>query len=206
MLDLQSFASVFSPLALLAVDHAPAAGEIAHEVAQHAASHQPLGLWEGILESNALNVALVAVFLIWILKKNNAFAVLDETVASIKADVADANQLRQEAETNLARLRGEIEASAQTVDAIAAQAQQSANLLAAQTLQAAEEEAQRLTENAQRRLEAEARALKAQLQAQLVEATLEETKTRLQQELTPAQHEALIDQFIDRLPSLRQPV
>jgi F-type H+-transporting ATPase subunit b len=167
------------------------------------AEEAPRDLMGMLLQSNAFNVLIALVVIVWLIQKFNVLSSLDAKGTAIAAELQAAEASRLAAEKQLADTKTRLAQVTSEVDAILAQAKQSADQLSSHILVGAEAEAARIIENARQRVLQEERATIQRLQAQLLGDTLNASRHQLVQRLQdPHDRRRTIEQFIDELPTL----
>jgi len=125
--------------------------------------------------------------------------VLDDRAAAVRADVdlartqrAEAEGLRRTSESELARIRAD-------ADRLRGLGRREGETEKARILEEAREEARRLAERTQRATEAEAESARREMAGQIGEISAALAARMLEREVTAADHEALVNEFVRSL-------
>jgi F-type H+-transporting ATPase subunit b len=164
----------------------------------HAEHHAP-SLWEHILQSNLINVLLVALILGWVIKKNNLLAGIDAQREKIASEVEAVERQKQQALAQLEEMQRRTNNLKAEVEAILTNARESAESLSAQILADARLESAKIVENAKKRVELEQRAAAKELEKRLLNDALADAREELAKTLTAKDQSRSVEAFIDEL-------
>jgi F0F1-type ATP synthase membrane subunit b/b' len=170
--------------------------------AQHAAP--AIGSVAWLLQTNVLNVALVACLLIWLVKKFNVSQSLDQRRQAITQEIENLEQEKDASVKKLNELNQSIANIQVQVDEILAHARESAEHLAAHILQEAEHDALTIRKNAEQKVQLEQSRMVGTLQAELVQKSIEEVRRSLMSTLGDHDRLASVHHFLDDLPRLTE--
>lgn len=172
---------------------------LASENAHHDAAHHGGVPWATLLFST-INAGLFAFILAryawppirtWIAERR---ATIVQTLAEAERAKREALELKQEWERRLAGLRAELEAMRQQARAEFARERE-------QILAAAQRTAENIRRDADRAAEQEQRAAQAQLRDEIARHALALATERARQQLTPADHDRFISDFLQQVRS-----
>jgi F0F1-type ATP synthase membrane subunit b/b' len=167
------------------------------------AEEMPKDLLGMLLHSNAFNVLIALVIMVWLGKKFNLLGGLDsqgQTIA-LALQTAEADRLAASAQLKAAEAR--LQGVTADVEAVLAKAKQSADQLSSHILVSAEAEASRIIENARQRVLQTERSAVQLVQTRLLSETLDTTRQQMTDRLQdPHDRRRTIEQFIDELPTL----
>ncbi|MCA9798504.1 MAG: ATP synthase F0 subunit B [Cyanobacteria bacterium HKST-UBA04] len=189
-----SLIAKFTPVLLLAN-----AG--AHEAAAAHTAHQ-MGLWDMVVHSNVINVALVALLLGWLMAKFQVPGLVDKQRQAVAKSLKDAEAKRdkalvklEELERRLAKLDGE-------VAQIISDAEQTASEVAQGIVAQAERDAEKMLAQAQKRAELEQRQAALDIEYRLLIEAVGETRDYLNASLSDQDRQKSVETFLDQLPEL----
>jgi F-type H+-transporting ATPase subunit b len=166
------------------------------------AGHQP-SFWEHILESNLINVLLVALLLGWIIKKNNLLSGIDAQRAKIAEEVAQVERHKQEALAQLEEMQRRTNNLKNEIEDILKNARESAEALSAQIIADARLESAKIVDNAKKRVELEQRAAAKELEKRLLNDALADAREELAKTLTSKDQSRSVEAFIEELAQLK---
>jgi F-type H+-transporting ATPase subunit b len=148
-----------------------------------------------------LVAVVITVVVLWRPVKRFVLAGLDARTRRIRAELATAQQLREEAERALASYRARQQQAAHEAEEIIGHAKAEAERIAAQSARALEEAVQRRQRLAEERIaQEEARAL-AEIRAVTVDVAITAARRVIAAELDEKKGAALIDAAIAELPN-----
>ena len=165
---------------------------------------EQLTLWQRILESNVINVVIVALILGFLIKKFNLLNGIDAKREQIASEIQAFEARKQEAQAQLeatqrltANLKNEVAEILNT-------ARQSAEVLSAQILNDAKQESVKIVDNAKRRVELEQRSAIKELERRLLNEALQDARAELAQSLTAEQQKRSVESFLDELVEFKE--
>jgi F-type H+-transporting ATPase subunit b len=194
-----SFFCAFLATAATATTEAAAeTAQAAHEAAHHAAP--ALGSWAYILQSNVINVAIVALFLGFMLSKLNLGKTINGKQQRVIDEIDSAEVRQKEAETKLDALSKRTNELEAEVQQIINEAKANAERLKTSILEDAETQAEKLRQNALKRLALEEKQRLAETQRRLMDEAVLATKALLENTLSQEDRIQSVEAFIDQLP------
>lgn len=176
-----------------------ALSDIPHIYWLSAAPPPAFGSLEYFLNSNLVNVLLVALILGVLIKKFNLFAAFDRTQERIASELQAVENQKQQALTQLEEAQRRTANLKAEVEEILQAARQSAEGLSAQIIADARNESTKLIENAKRRVELEQRSSIKELERRLLNEALTEARTTMAQSMTAADQKRSVEAFLAEL-------
>jgi F-type H+-transporting ATPase subunit b len=161
--------------------------------------HDPLPLWEYLLQSNVFNVLLVVLFLGWVFKKVNLPQTFERQRENILLDLETAEQQHKRALAELETLKTKTANLSQEVDGILKTARESAEAVSAQIIENAKQEANKIVETSRRRVELEQKAAAKSLEARLMNDALQQVRETLTQEMDQKSQDRSVEAFLEEL-------
>ena len=171
-----------------------AAAEAGHEAAA------AFGSWEYILNSNIINVTLVAIFLAIIISKLNIGKSIQGKQQRVIDEIDSAEARQKEAQYKLNALMTRAKGLDAEIQGILTDANTNAEKLKASILADAEAQAEKIRQNAIKRLTIEEKQRFAQAQQRLMDDAITATKALLENTLSTEDKIQSIEAFIDLLP------
>lgn len=132
----------------------------------------------------------------------NLNKMLEERQAQIQGQMREAERTREEAGQLRAQYQSQLADARNQANDIVEDARTQAERLRADILARAEEEAQQIVARAREDVHAERGRLVQDLRGQVAALSVELASKIVQKELDPAQHRALVDQYINELSGL----
>jgi F0F1-type ATP synthase membrane subunit b/b' len=178
------------------------------EIAEHSAmasagvATEPMGLWPFLVHANVPNVLLVAIALGLLIKGLNVPTLLEQSANSIAAELDDAQFLKDSATFQHQIIEEERAALPARRDEALKEAAQMAQQVQWQIEQQTDQEVLRIQANTLSRLSQEERRLAFTLQQIMVAQLLASLKDALAQQVNTQHHRRMVEQFMDRLPTL----
>ncbi len=164
---------------------------------------EQLTLWHRILESNVINVVIVALILGFLIKKFNLLNGIDAKREQIATEIQAFEARKKEAQAQLeatqrltANLKNEVEDILNT-------ARESAEVLSAQILNDAKLESVKIIDNTKRRVELEQRSAIKELERRLLNEALQDARAELAQSLSAEQQKRSVESFLDELVEVK---
>ncbi len=146
----------------------------------------------------AIAFAILFVFMWkWVLPEVNKL--LDQRREKIQGDLEKAEEVRRQAEAELADYRSQLAGAREDANRIIEEARRTAEHLRSDLQRRAEEQAQATVARAQEEIRAERDRIFQELRAQVAEIAVELAGRVVTKELDPAAHARLIDEYIDQV-------
>lgn len=154
------------------------------------------GVWLSL--GRVFNLLLVVSVLILIARKplSNFFAGRSE---SIREQLAEAQKARAEAEMKLAEVRSRMSRLDNELKEIADTAEQEARSEYGKLLAQAEQDAEKIVERSRQEIEGMTRTAKQELKLHAAELSVRLAEERIQNEISDADHERLLNRFVSKL-------
>ena len=154
-----------------------------------------------IARTNLFNFVIFLSVIIYLIKKINVSAKLEEEKASVKDSIIDSENAKTDSEIKLSSMENSMAHIEEEIEAIIESSEENAQLVGAKILQDAQKTALVIQENAQKALENSRTILKNELLRRASLASVEVAKTHLINELSWNQglHDKLIDESIDAI-------
>lgn len=124
---------------------------------------------------------------------------LDERRASIQGRMEEAEDARQEAETERQRYREQLDDARGESNRLIEEAKQDAEQMRRDIVARAETEAEQIKSSARSDIEAERERLVSELRGEVAQVAVAIASKIVDRELDPAAHQDLVDDYIDRL-------
>ena len=164
---------------------------------------EQMGLWHRILESNVLNVILVALILGWLINKFNLLSGIDTQREKIAGEILAIESKKKEALAQLEDAKRRTANLKAEVDEILSNARSSAESISTQILSEARVESSKIVENAKRRVELEQRTAIKDLEKRLLSDALQDARAELAQSLNADQQKRSVESFLDELSEMK---
>lgn len=159
--------------------------------------------WEYILNSNLINVLLIALLLGWIIKRYNLFGAIDTQRNKIVEEIEQVERHKKEALAQLEEIQRRSNNLKNEVESILKNARESAEALSAQILADAKNESSKIVDNAKKRVELEQRAAAKELENRLLNDALADAREELANTLTAKEQSRSVEAFIEELAQLK---
>lgn len=172
----------------------------ANESAHHQAASG--GLWGYILESNVINVAIVLLFLVWLLNKIKIGQLIHGRRQSISQSLQEAEAKRDKALEQLDQLEKRLASLEQEANKVVTEAEQSAQEMARRIVEQAEVDAAKLLEQANKRSQLELKQAALTLEKRLMHEAIVATREFLSATLSDQDKRKSVEVFLDELPAL----
>ena len=156
------------------------------------------------LDSNVVNIFVMAVLMVILAKKFNVGGVFTERREKIAAEINALEAQKKTAQAELDDLNHRTQNLEKEVSSILSEAQQSAESLSNNILAEAQAESQKIVENAKKRVESEQKSALQALEKRLMDDVLNDARHFLLTKLSPEDQHRSVDAFIGSLPSLKQ--
>jgi F-type H+-transporting ATPase subunit b len=165
---------------------------------QSTASVSP-NFFQYLIHSNVFNVLIAVVFLAWLLKKFNIASAVSNQRDKLTQEILSLQAQREESQRQLDDIKSKTANLSTEVEAILENARRSAQSMSEEILKTAQRESDRLVEMSKQRIQMEQKLAAKELQDQLLLESIEETKKKLQSQLTASDHANAIEKFIRQL-------
>jgi len=160
-------------------------------------------LWEKLYEANILNLIIVLIFLVWISKKTNLFAGLEDKMNGILHRITNAEEDKSRSEQELETTKKQV-ANAETITSkITQEAKEIADSLSRSIINEASHESENLEKNSERIIEGEREIASLQLTNNLTKAAFNIAEEHVKQVIDDRLHKKYINEFIDSLDNLK---
>lgn len=163
----------------------------------------PLGLWDKILNSNLLNVLLVAFILGVVIKKQNLLGGIGIQQKKIATEIQSVENQRNKALAQLEEVKKRTADLKVEVDEILKNAKDSAEALSNQMLAEAKAESEKIVSNAKKRIELEQRSALKNLEERLLNDALSDARSEMANTLTAADQKRSVETFLDELSQMK---
>lgn len=170
-------------------------------MASEGAEH--LGLFERILESNVINIVLVALVLGFLAKKFNLLGGIDAKQAQLSSEILAIENQKKAALTQLQDAKNRTANLKAEVAEILENARESAQLISAQIISDASLESSKIVENAKRRVALEQRSALHELEKRLLNDAISDARSEMSQTLTAADQKHSVEEFLQELSQLK---
>jgi len=180
-------------------DHQPAVPAGSSEHGEAKADH---GGWVWPLLARLLNFAALVGTLVYLLRKPFA-AYLQNRGEQIRRDLVEAEELRQNAEAQMAAIEAKLKVLPAEIDALRRQGSDELAAEDARLRAAAEAERDRLLEQARREIDLEVRIAREELLREAADLAVGVAAERIKAQLTPEAHLRLVDRYADQIARVR---
>lgn len=161
-------------------------------------------IWQVIVYSNTFNFVVFVAILVWIFKKINISAIVDNLRQKIIELIEAARKAKEDAQIQLKEAEKSVENLPQELKTILEDADKSAKTIEQKLLDEAKQQVESIESNAQKTIKAEEKVIKSNLISKTSKASVELAKSHVKSVLVknPELHEKYINASIDELDRL----
>lgn len=158
---------------------------------------------ETIAYSNVINVAIVFIFLGWLINKYNLFSGISQSQKKIIDDLIKAEKSKEDSIKQLKSAEEKLHKAKEDADNIISEAEKIALKIKADIISDAEKEADRIIQQAQKVIKTEQKLAAIEMQNNLTNAALEVAKDNIKSSLDQNWHQKIIQDFVDHLSTVK---
>lgn len=160
---------------------------------------------EYIAKTNLFNFLIFLSIIIYLYKKFNVTALVEQAKDSVKATIDESSEAKSESERRLSSIEESFAHVGEEIEAILKRSEENARLVGEKIIQDANIAAETIKSNAEKSVENKAMLLKNELIKRASEASVEVAKSHILEELNnnSGLHDKLIDESIDAIEGVQ---
>lgn len=175
----------------------------AESAGHEAAKHVPPSLFDLIIHSNIVNIAIAFAIIAWAVKKFNLLGGIDESQKRIIEELRSSEKTKENTIKQLKQAEEQLSKAKEEADAIVKNAEKLAVKIKEDITAEAEKDAERIMKQAQKAIHNEKEQAKAEIQRNLTAAALEVAKDNIRDSLDENWHKSIIKDFVDNLSNVK---
>lgn len=170
-----------------------------HEVAKKV----PPSLFELVIGSNIINIAIAFAIIAWAVKKFNLLGGIDESQKRIIDDLRSSEKTKENTLSQLKQAEEQLSNAKKEAERIVQNAEKLAIKMKEDIIAEAEKDAVRILLQAEKAIHNEKEQAKAEIQKNLTAAALEVAKDNIRDSLDDNWHKSIIQDFVDNLSNVK---
>ncbi|MGD9580174.1 MAG: F0F1 ATP synthase subunit B [Vampirovibrionia bacterium] len=175
----------------------------AESAGHEAAKHAPPGIFDLIIHSNIVNIAIAFAIIAWAVKKFNLLGGIDDSQKKIIDELRSSEKTKENALKQLEDAEIRLGKAKEEADLIIKNAEKLAAKIKEDITAEAERDAERILLQAQKAIQNEKEQAKAEIQKNLTAAALEVAKDNIRDSLDENWHKSIINDFVNNLSNVK---
>lgn len=170
-----------------------------HETAKHV----PPSLFDLIIHSNIINIAIAFAIIAWAVKKFNLLGGIDDNQKRIIDELRSSEKTKENTIKQLKQAEEQLSKAKEEANTIIKNAENLAIKIKDEMTAEAEKDAERIMQQAQKAIHNEKEQAKAEIQKNLTAAALEVAKDNIAVSLDDNWHKSIIQDFVNNLSNVK---